>query len=81
MIHVIAIPAVIIHWWMNNNQCILTQLQKKFEIEDPDKKDLEGNFTREVLLKFGISLSDKQLKILIYVVMAVSWSLSLRKIL
>ncbi|MCJ8277583.1 MAG: DUF2784 family protein [Bdellovibrionales bacterium] len=80
--HLIAIPAVILHWWMNNNQCILTQLQKKYEVKDKNQEEtLEGNFTRDLFLKLGIELSDQQLMVVIYLVMALSWTLSLFKIL
>ena len=80
--HLIAIPAVTTHWWLNNNQCFLTQLQKKFEANTSEiTKNLEGSFTRSILLKVGISLTDQQMKLLIYSVMGVSWALSLIKFL
>ena len=81
-VHLLAIPLVIVQWWFNNNQCILTQLQNKFntKIEDPFE-NLEGNFTRDLLSKVGLTLTDKQLQILIYAVLFISWTLSLKKLL
>ena len=80
--HLFAVPIVILQWWFNNNQCILTQWQKKFEpdFKDSDEK-IEGHFTRELLLKAGLKLTDLQIQILIYVVLLISWGLSFYKIL
>ena len=75
--HLLAIPAVIMQWRMNNNQCVLTQLQKKVEALDKNaSKELEGNFTKELFLKWGIILTDKQLLFVIYGLLISSWCVS-----
>lgn len=77
LFHLIAIPVVILQWRLNKDQCVLTQLQKKLESSSPTQSiKQDSNFTKELFLKWGIELSNKQLFMVIYGLLSISWMIS-----
>lgn len=74
-LHLMAVPAVIVQWWMNQNQCVLTQWQHRLQGHRPS--EAEGAFVRDLFAKLGLKPSDRQLFLIIYGALAFSWALSL----
>ena len=74
--HLLAIPAVILHWWQNRGQCFLTQIEHRLSPQTP-ADEVQGEFTNQLLAQLGWQLSGGQLKRLIYLVMLTSWLISL----
>ncbi len=73
--HIVAIPVVVLHWWFNQNQCILTQIQHKLEGR-PKSTNSEGAFIRQLFLKIGWRCSDRWLLFTTYGVLLLSGSIS-----
>ena len=69
--HLIFCILILVQWWVNDNKCILTEIQQKSGSLEPDQ-----SFTSS-LFPF---LSDKQLNILNYIVVMSAASLSIYKI-
>ena len=74
MAHLLFIPIVMLHWWTNGGQCVLTQLENKFRGEVP--KTAQGQFVSGVFSKIGLKPSRMQLMVFIYSVMLVSGGIS-----
>lgn len=79
------IPALIIHWKTNNNDCILTNIEQRWlakhrpdllNQENGQEKD-QGEFTRRLLRPFLGSrvLTRDELMKVIYVFQGISWTL------
>lgn len=77
-IHLLCIGLTVIQWRLNNNQCLLTQLQNALEKGTSKKEEQEAEFTKALLKKVGIELTDQQLFVFIYSLMALSFLISLR---
>lgn len=69
------IPATIIQWMFNTNQCVLTQLQYKLEGREIAPNE-EGTFIRELFRRFSFEPTPQLMVWIIYGVMAINWSLS-----
>ena len=74
--HMILIPLVILQWWFNDNHCILTQLQLKLEGKTITPGE-GGTFIRDLFAKVGLSPTDRQLLLIIYGLLLMSFSISL----
>lgn len=73
--HMILVPACIVQWWLNNDQCILTQIQYHFEGRKVEPGE-QGQFIKGLFMKFGVNPSETFLLILVYGIMITSFSLS-----
>ncbi len=63
--HLVAIVVVIGHWKCNNDQCLLTQWQRRLEGQSLSPDD-EGQFVKSLFKKLGRSPSRLQLMWVIY---------------
>ena len=72
--HLLFIPIVMLHWWTNGGQCVLTQLENRLRGKVP--KTAQGQFVSGVFAKIGLQPTRMQLMIFIYGVMLVSGGIS-----
>lgn len=79
LIHLLLIPLVILHWWTNSGACFLTQIEHRLSrVSSYTRRESQGEFSRSLLAKlFGIELTNRQLAVLIYSCLVLSWMLSL----
>lgn len=63
-------PTVITQWGVNNNECVLTQLENKYiREENKEEKDIkEETFLRRLCDKYNINISENVLDKLTYMV-------------
>jgi hypothetical protein len=95
MAHIIIVLTIITHWRFNDGKCILTDLeyllkskQLKSSFINTDyrsKTELTGivsePFTKRIFSTFGITMSDKSLKLVTYAVLYLAVGISIFKIL
>ena len=77
LLHLWAVPLTILQWWFNKNQCILTQWQQKLEGKAKPQPGEESGFVLRLCEKMGWKPRKKQLILLIYGVLLMSFFLSL----
>ena len=64
-IHLIALPVVMVQWWVNSDRCVLTQLQYWLEGETVQKGE-EGAFIKVLFGRVGINPTRGQTLALVY---------------
>jgi hypothetical protein len=82
--HLASWPIVYIHWKLNDNKCILTQLEHWLKdgtsMKDApkigEKRDDDFYFTKKTLGNLSINLSDEDIDNLVYLVFSISWLIS-----
>ena len=65
LFHIVSIPIVIVQWWFNGDQCVLTQIQYWLEGR-PIEKGEEGTFVKALLEKVGLQPSRTQTLLIVY---------------
>lgn len=69
----IAIPLVILQWFLNDSHCVLTQIQHRIEGRNKTTDEQEGQFVKELFLRVGLDPSRGQLMFIIYFVLLSNW--------
>lgn len=81
-VYLVFVPIMVIHWRLNNNSCILNNVESWIETGKwRDEANLEeGAFVRTAVLKIlGWAPSEKVFDRLIYVLMAALWTVAFVK--
>jgi len=68
--HVTAVPLVMLHWWTNKGQCVLTQLEAR--LRGQKNSGVQGEFVSGLFGKIGLAPSDLQMMLVIYSLMFIS---------
>jgi hypothetical protein len=85
LIELFFIPAMVIHWKTNNGDCILTNIEQRWlakqQTQPVQSNKDDGEFTRRILKPFlgDRELTRKELEILIYVTITISWVICLMR--
>ena len=87
--HVLFIPLMILHWRTNENRCLLTELEAKYKEPQPalatgeslEAEEEEGFIKSAWARAYGRAPSDSDLAVIIYVVLALVWTLSVYRLL
>ena len=83
--HLLCFPLILIHWQLNDNKCILTQLEhhlKNVANESPtvDKDHEISDFNIRLLKQFGFNTNLKNIHKYIIIFISICWLISLYKI-
>ena len=65
VVHMISIPIVILQWWLNADQCILTQIQYWLEGRTLVRGE-GGTFVKTLFASMGLQPSRTQLIMIVY---------------
>lgn len=82
--HLIMWPIVYIHWKLNDNKCVLTQLEQwvkdgtsmKDVRKVGEKRDCDFYFAKKTLNDYSITVTDDDIDKLIYIIFSISWLIS-----
>lgn len=77
--HLIAIGITLLQWKLNNDQCVLTQIQHYFE-KDLREVSVKSPFIESLFNSVGFKLKPKALFVIIYGTLLLSAGLSISKI-
>lgn len=89
LIHIISVLLVMIHWKFNNGTCVLTDLEYFIDDKIKSLNDSEAArmlkiqqepFTGRIFKMLGLSVTDKQLNALIYLVLYLSIGVSILRL-
>lgn len=72
--HLSFLPIVVLHWWTNKGQCILTQMENR--LRGRDSSGVQGEFVGSLMSRLGRAPTKMQLMIFIYSVLLVSGAAS-----
>jgi hypothetical protein len=92
-LHIIAVPIILVHWQLNNNKCIVTEIEHYLRCEvdnlpyelaenSPDVNthvDNRDDFVLKLLKQLNINFNSKTIKKYVIVGLMISWSLSFYK--
>ena len=76
-IYLLSLPYIVIDWNDKDGLCWVTKLTnmiKYKEINPEVENDIENSFVRKTLYNLGISIDEKKLTFLLYVIFIISWS-------
>ncbi len=79
-LYIIAWPIVYIHWQLNNNKCILTEIEYKLQNKKNTptaNKDHDFPFINKMLNEWNIYLSNNQIHYLIFFILTITWIIGL----
>ena len=75
-IFILCLPYLVIDWNDKDGLCWVTKLTNMIKYRDINPEvedDTENSFTRKVLKKLGITVNDKTLTFLLYIIFTTSW--------
>ncbi|MGB3533189.1 MAG: DUF2784 family protein [Microcoleaceae cyanobacterium] len=76
-LHLIVIPLMILQWQLNQGTCILTNIENALQQNSSEKQQQQGQFIKSLLSRcFNPLPSDKMIKISIYSIIMIAWSIS-----
>jgi len=78
--HALQVPLMVLHWWTNTNTCFLTNLENRLRRRDEQEKTKVNQefFIKGILDRLlPCKLSKPTIDMMIYIVLALVWSLSL----
>ena len=82
IVHVLLLPALIVHWRLNRNTCVLTNLENVLLGRPAYGTEGESQFIAQIVEKFVQPAPSKRtIEVGTYVVMTVVWSLSVLRLL
>ena len=80
LFHIIIIPFIIFHWYLNDNTCILTIIEKKLREKNGEKINKDDCFTCKLIHPiYDFKGKYEQQSTLIYIITLALWLLSIRK--
>jgi hypothetical protein len=78
MAYLVFLPAVILHWKLNDNACALNNLESWLRYRRwraPDRNPEEGAWLRTLIRSFtGVMLTRARMDVIIYAVMGLCWA-------
>ena len=82
LLHSMIVPFMLLHWYLNNNVCALTILEKYIRecITGIPVPDAESWFSNLVNPVFDLTLTNKDLEIPLYIISIGVWSISVYKL-
>ena len=80
IIHLFFVPLMIVQWKLNQNRCLLTDLENY--LDNTSVQQEPGGFIKSILKKFYDPLpSEQKIKITIYTALLISYLISLLRVL
>ena len=81
-IHLAVIPLLMVQWFLNDGTCYLTNLENMIRGTSIEKKSQQqGQFIKKILgLFFQTMPTDSQVKIGLYAILVISWSISFSRL-
>ena len=77
-LHILLIPALVVHWKLNQDRCFLTDLENALAGKEPEP----GGFVKSILSQCVTNLpEDYVIERALYGVIIVSWSISVLRLL
>lgn len=78
-IHTIFLPMVYLYWKLNNDSCILTEIEYKLKNIDHENTQNELNypFIKKIFSEFGFTLTNKQMDKFITIYLITVWFISI----
>lgn len=82
LLHSALIPALFLHWWTNNNECMLTNVENALLRQNgvPAKDAGQGFIQRLLVRTFGKSPQPNTLNRILYLGMTFLWALGLYRL-
>ena len=75
-VYLLSLPYIVIDWNDKDGLCWVTKLTNMIKYRDINPEvedDTENSFTRKVLKNLGITVNDKTLTFLLYIIFITSW--------
>lgn len=75
-VYLLSLPYIVIDWNDKDGLCWVTKLTNMIKYRDINPEvedDTENSFTRKVLKNLGITVNDKTLTFLLYIIFTTSW--------
>ena len=84
-LHIITFPFVYLHWQLNNDKCILTELEYKlkgidYKFVPKTSDDHDYPFMRKIFSDFGLNLTDQQIHKFIIKYLTGAWFISVLRV-
>jgi len=79
LLHFIIVPFVMLHWYTNNNTCVLTLMERKIKEKNNIKFDPNDCFTCKIIHPiYDFKKNYKQRSMFIYLITIILWLLTVR---
>ena len=78
-IHFIIYPLLLVHWKLNKNKCMLTQLEFKYKNEKLPPNG-EYPFIKHMINEFNIYPTNKQIKIFFNLGLYIAWLITIYRL-
>ena len=75
-VYLLSLPYIVIDWNDKDGLCWVTKLTNMIKYRDINPEvedDTENSFTRKILKNLGITVNDKTLTFLLYIIFITSW--------
>ena len=80
MLHSIFIPFMLLHWFTNNDTCVLTMIEKRFR-NVKTKEDEEDCFTCRLINPiFNFNKNNINISALLYIIVILLWFMSISRL-
>lgn len=69
MVNIIIIPFIILHWYMNNNKCILTLAENTFRKNSYNDNEQDGFIDKLILPIYDFNKNHIDMSLILYLIM------------